>query len=114
RVLGAPAAFHPLATVSTLAAPRDPQNRRAHLWLSHLLRLRWLRCRHDLLHTFIEIRQSDRCERHPEYSARHLNDGRVPALWRLSPSSFLSLRRHRDPCRDLRFGRASSADRRLV
>jgi len=40
-----------------------------------------LRGRHNLFYTGVEIRESDRGERDPEYPARYFDDRRVSSFW---------------------------------
>ena len=89
------------------------ENRRAHLGLSHFLRIRRLGRRHHFFYAVAEVRKSHRRQRHPEHPTGHLHAGRVRLVWRSPDSALLPLRRHRHSRGNFSVSRTSHTHRRI-
>src|SRR5439155_6511678 len=82
RVLGTrPHSAHALTTTS-FKARGFAQDRRAHLGLSHLLRIRRLGCRHRFFYFGAEVWESHRRKCDPDHSTGHLHARRALSVWR--------------------------------
>src|SRR5204863_8242446 len=95
--------------------PRElAKNPRAHLGLSHLLRIRRLGRRHRFFYFGAEIREPHRRKRDPEHSTLHFHARRVLPFWRSVDAALLPLRGHRHSGGNLFVSRASHAHRRII
>src|SRR5215467_1568719 len=63
------------------ALVRDSENPAEDMGLSSFFRLRRVSSRHNLLHTSLEVRESDGSECRSEYSACYINCWGVSAFW---------------------------------